>query len=165
MAKKSKKHKKEKKDKKAKKAHKKHPSLAEVQSEATEAALELVRGQHGYASLGPGTVEIGGETCEPTAVNSTGKKIVEIHTETGPLDAAQADRVAADVLELAAIRKQPGSETARGEIYFIDAEAMESVPGWTRQAAAGFGIGLRLLEEFPEALREKLIEARERKKK
>ncbi len=162
MAKKSKKLKKEKKDKKAKKARKKHSSLAEVQGEALAAALELIRGQHGYATLAPGTVEIGGEPCEPAAVNSTGKKIVEIHALAGPLDAVGADRIAADVLELAAIRKQPGSETARGEIYFVDAEALESVPGWIAAAATEFGVGLKLVDEFPEELRVKLIAARER---
>ncbi len=139
----------------------KHPSLSEVQGAAEVKALELIRKQRGYASLTRQDIEIGAASCRPDGVNSTGGKIVEVYARVGPLKGAQSKKVATDILKLAAIKQQPGLENSRCEIYFVDEEALESLRGWIKEAAAEFGVQLKLVKGFPEKFRSKLVKAQE----
>ena len=144
------------------KGKKKHLSLSDVQDEAEAVALELIRAQHGYASLEARKVDVGQGTCQPDGVNSTGKKIVEVYARVGTLRGAQVKKVATDILKLATIRQQPGYESARCEIYFVDDTARDSIRGWMKEAAAEFGVTLRLVPDFPDDLRKRLVRAQEK---
>ncbi|MCA9564614.1 MAG: hypothetical protein KC561_14055 [Myxococcales bacterium] len=150
------------KKKDGKKAAKKHPSLSETQEEAEAKALELIRKQHGYASIERRDVDVGDGSCRPDGVSSTRGKIVEVYARVGQLRSAQTKKVATDILKLATIRQQPGFEKSRCEIYFVDDEARDSVRGWMKEAAAEFGVQLKLVPDFPDKLRAKLVKAQKR---
>lgn len=139
-----------------------HPSLSDVQNEAENEALELLRLRAGYRTLRTRRVKIGEGYCQPDGVNSAGSRIVEVYAHVGPLKGAQSKKVAQDILKLAAIRRQPGYETASCEIFFVDRDAMKSVRGWMKEAAREFGVNLRLLKDFSPELRERLVNAQER---
>lgn len=145
-----------------KKAGKHHPSLSDVQDEAEAVALEILRERDGYKTLAPREVPIGSAVCKPDGVNDGAGRIVEIYARVGRLKGAQTKKVATDVLKFAAIQKQPGFENAKCEIYFVDADARSSVTGWIKEAAREFDVHLGLLRDFPDDLKEKLLEAQER---
>ena len=147
---------------KKKKTKKAHPSLSEVQQEAEEVALELLRDRDGYKTITQKEIAIGGSTCKPDGVNGPGTKIVEIYARVGKLKGAQTKKVATDILKFAAIQKQPGHENAKCEIWFVDDQARKSITGWMKEAANLFNVELRLATDFPEELKAKLVKAQDR---
>lgn len=145
-----------------KKDTKNHPSLSEVQQEAETVALELLRRRDGYKTLAAREVPVGSARCKPDGVNSSGSRIVEIYARVGQLKGAQSKKVATDILKFAAIRQQPGFTGSRCEIWFVDKTAKESVKGWMKEAASIFEVDLKVLPDFPEELRGRLLKAQER---
>lgn len=91
---------------------------------------------------------------------------MEIYARVGALNGAQPKKVATDILKLATVRQQPGLENARCEIYFVDETAHDSIRGWMKEAAteSEFGVKLKLVPDFPDSLREKLLVAQDEQK-
>ncbi|HTU15159.1 MAG TPA: hypothetical protein VMF31_08170 [Solirubrobacterales bacterium] len=160
MAKKQKKKKHQ--GKKSKKGRKR-PSLSNVQREAERCVLESLKETPGYKSLERRSVPIGddGAHLTPGGLTQANRRMIGVYARTGSLHGAHGREVAAEILKFATIRQQPGFENTRGELYFIDQEALASVRDWQREAANRFGIELKLAEEFPGSLRENLLLAQE----
>lgn len=140
-----------------------HLSLSDVQKEAEECALELIRAQPGYSALKAKRVTVGDGYCQPDGVVTSGsKKIVEVYAKVGALKGAQSKKVATDILKFATIRRQAGYEKARCELYFVDHEARDSVRGWMNEAAGEFGVALKVVPGFPSSMTRKLLAAQKR---
>jgi hypothetical protein len=147
------------------KSKKKRQSLTELHHKAVGEALELLREKPGYKTLESRKVDFGDFEYPLDGVNSTGSRMVEINAHAGKLESVDMPKVTEDILRFAAIRQQPGRERSKFEIYFVDAEARDSISGWIREAAAELGVGLEVVDGFPEKLRSKLIKAQKSRTK
>lgn len=147
------------------KSKKQDPTLAELQLEAVEHCLEILRGKPGYKTLERKTVEFGEFEYPLDGVNSTGSKMVEINAHTGKLESVDLPKVTEDIIRFAAIKAQPGREKASCEIYFVDEKARDSVADWINGAAADLGVSLLVVEGFPKKLHGKLVKAQESRNK
>jgi hypothetical protein len=147
------------------KSKKKHQSLTELHHKAVAEALDLLREKPGYKSLEPKTVGFGDFEYPLDGVNSTGSRMVEINAHAGKLESIDLPKVTEDILRFAAIRQQPGREKARCEIYFVDEKARDSITGWIKEAATELGVGLEVVDGFPEKLLKKLSKAQKSRTK
>jgi hypothetical protein len=154
-----------KKKKKDSKSKKKRPSLTELHHKAVRKSLDILRETPGYKTLEPAKVEFGGFEYPLDGVNSTGSRMVEVNAHAGKLESIDLPKVTEDILRFAAIKRQPGRENAKCEIYFVDPRARDSIAGWIRQAAAELGVGLEVVEGFPEKLLGKLTKAQKSRTK
>jgi len=153
-----------KKNKKSKSKKKQH-SLTELHHKAVAEALDLLREKPGYKSLEPKTVEFGDFEYPLDGVNSTGRRMVEINAHAGKLESIDLPKITEDIVRFAAIKQQPGREKAKCEIYFVDGEARDSIAGWIKEAAAELGVGLEVVDDFPEKLLRKLTKAQKSRAK
>lgn len=147
------------------KSKKQQPTLAEIQLKAVEQAIELLREKPGYKSLERKTVGFGDFEYPLDGVNSTGSRMVEINAHTGKLESVDLPKVTEDILRFAAIKNQPGREKATCEIYFVDEKARNSIADWIEAAAEETGVGLSVVEGFPEKLHAKLVKAQKSRNK
>jgi|GEM_PF-2233446 len=154
-----------KKNKTKSKSKKQPKTLAEIQLKAVEQALEILREKPGYKTLERKTVDFGGFEYPLDGVNSTGSRMVEINAHVGKLESVDLPKVTEDILRFAAIKSQPGREKARCEIYFVDEKARISIEGWINGAADQLGVGLLVVEGFPEKLHAKLTKAQRSRNK
>lgn len=135
-----------------------HLSRSDVQEEAEEWVLNVLRGERGSSTLEKRDVSIGSSHCKPDGVTEDGGRLVEVYARVGKLKGAQQKKITADILKFATIRNLDEYPNARCEIYFVDAEARNSITGWKKEAADRFGVDLKLIE-IPQSLREKLLVA------
>jgi len=149
------------KKKKDSKSKKKRRSLTELHHEAAGKAMEILREKPGYRSLERQTVDFGNFDYPLDGVNSTGSRMVEINAHVGEMGSIDLPKVTEDILRFAAIKARPGRERAKCEIYFVDEKARDSISGWIREAAAQLGVGLLVVEGFPDKLLGKLAKAQE----
>ncbi len=91
--------------------------------------------------------------------------MVEINAHVGRMESVDLPKVTEDILRFAAIRSQPGREKARCEIFFVDEKARDSISGWIKAAADELGVGLEVVEGFPEKLHQKLVKAQKSRNK
>ncbi len=151
--------------KKKSKGKKQAATLAEIQLKAVEKAIEILRESPGYKSLERKTVDFGEYEYPLDGVNSTGSRMVEINAHVGRMESVDLPKVTEDILRFAAIRSQPGREKARCEIFFVDEKARDSISGWIKAAADELGVGLEVVEGFPEKLHQKLVKAQKSRNK
>ncbi|MCB0857684.1 MAG: hypothetical protein KDB57_06145 [Solirubrobacterales bacterium] len=154
------------KKKKSKSKSKKHNlTLSELQLKSVEQAIEILREKPGYKSLERKTVDFGDFEYPLDGVNSTGSRMVEINAHVGKMESVDLPKVTEDILRFAAIRSQPGREKARCEIFFVDEKARDSITGWIKEAASELGVGLEVIEGFPDKLHSKLVKAQKSRNK
>ncbi len=135
-----------------------HLSLASVQKEAEAWVLSELRKRPGYGTLKERRVDIGLGHCQPDGVTDNGMTMVEIYARVGRLTGSQPKKIATDILKFATLKRQKGRSNVRCEIYFVDADAKDSVTGWKKEAANQFGVKLNVIE-IPGNLRKKLLKA------
>lgn len=151
--------------KKKSKAKKQSQTLAEIQLQAVEEALVVLREKPGYKSLERKTVGFGDFEYPLDGVNSTGSRMVEINAHVGKLENVDLPKVTEDILRFAAIKAQAGRQRSNCDIYFVDEKARDSITGWIKEAADELGIGLEVVDGFPEKLLKKLTKAQESRTK
>ena len=147
------------------KSKKQQRTLAEIQLEAVEQAVEILREKSGYKTLQRKTVEFGDFEYPLDGVNSTGSRMVEINAHTGKLESVDLPKVTEDIIRFAAIKAQPGREKSSCEIYFVDGKARDSVADWIQAAAEDLGVSLLVVENFPAKLHAKLVKAQKSRNK
>jgi len=101
-------------------------------------------------------------TVQPDAIDPTRKVVVEAYARIGRVKGAQLNKIKGDILKLALVGKELGSEW-RKILCFASSEAAKYAQGksWVAEAAKVFGIEV-IVVELPVEQHEKVIQAQKR---
>ena len=133
-----------------------HKSDSTEQRDAEKYILQLLEAELGAAFDPAARLPIA-SGVQPDAIDPVKKIIVEVYARVGPVKGAQLHKIKGDVLKLALIGQQAGSDWRR-VLCFASEEAAAYVTGksWVAAAAQHFGVEVivvPLSEEHRECVR------------
>ncbi len=133
-----------------------HVSDSAVQREAEAHIVSALAAQLGLpGALRPRRVDLAGSYVQLDACAEDESVLVEAYARQGKLKGAQIKKISQDVLKLALLKSDERFRDSRAIIVFASDEALNSITGWIRAAAAQFSVELEVVT-IPDGLREKI---------